>query len=105
MTQAVSDSDFEKEVISSNKPVLIDFWAEWCGPCRMLGPILDDLTGEMADKIKIVKMDIVENTAVPSKLGIRSVPTMMIFKDGKLASTKIGAHAKPVIQEWIDSVI
>ena len=105
MTQAVTDKDFEQEVINSKQPVLIDFWAEWCGPCRMLSPIIDQLASEMSDTIKIVKMDIVDNTDTPTKLVIRSIPTMMIFKDGKLIDTKSRALPKAEIEGWIKSTI
>ncbi len=104
MTQEIKDSDFEA-VVGSSKAVLVDFWAEWCGPCRMLGPILEELAKEMGDKIDIVKMNIDENPEAPSSLGIRSIPTMMIFRDGKQLSVKIGALPKNSIKEWIESSI
>ena len=83
MTQEINDSDFEKEVTNSKEPVLIDFWAEWCGPCKMLSPVLDKLSEEMKGKVKIVKMNIDENPETPSTIGVRSIPTLMIFKDGE----------------------
>ena len=88
--QEVTDSDFEATVLKSNKPVLVDFWATWCGPCRMIAPIVEQLHGELGDKIKVVKMDIDENPNTPNELGIMSIPTVIIFKDGKAADRTVG---------------
>jgi thioredoxin 1 len=104
MAQEINDSDFEKEVLKSDKPVLIDFWAEWCGPCKMLTPVLNQLSEEL-DNIKIVKMNIDENPEVASILGVRSIPTMMIFKDGQQVAVKVGAQPKNILTEWINSSI
>jgi thioredoxin 1 len=105
MTQDINDSDFEKEVTKSSEPVLVDFWSECCGPCKMLTPVINQLAEEMKGKIKIVKMNIDENPDAPSTLGVRSIPTLMIFKDGKQVATKIGAHPKNKLEEWINSSI
>ena len=101
----VTDASFEADVLKSADPVVVDFWAEWCGPCRMIAPSLDQIAVEMAGKVKIVKLNIDENPHIPSKLGIRSIPTLMVFKDGKLAATKVGAAAKGDLQKWITSSI
>ena len=103
MTKQIKDNECESEVINSKLPVLIDFWAEWCGPCRMLSPILDQLSEEMEGKVKIVKMNIDENPETPSKFGVRGIPTMLLFKEGKQIATKVGVQPKNALQEWINS--
>ena len=103
--QHISDGDFENDVLKADGPVLVDFWAEWCGPCKQIGPLLDELSDEMGSKIKIAKVNIDQNPDTPQKYGVRGIPTMMIFKDGELAATKVGALPKGKIQEWIDSVV
>jgi thioredoxin 1 len=103
MTKQIKDNEFESEVLNSKLPVIIDFWAEWCGPCRMLAPILDQLSEEMEGKLKIVKMNIDENPETPSKFGVRGIPTMLLFKEGKQIATKVGVQPKNVLQEWINS--
>ena len=103
MTKQIKDNEFESEVINSKLPVIIDFWAEWCGPCRMLSPILDQLSEEMEGKVKIVKMNIDENPETPSKFGVRGIPTMLLFKEGKQIATKVGVQPKNALQEWINS--
>jgi len=87
---AVTDSDFDTVVLKSDKPVLVDFWAAWCGPCRMIAPIVEQIHGELGDKVTVMKMDIDENPATPSRLGIMSIPTVIIFKDGKAAERTVG---------------
>jgi thioredoxin 1 len=99
----VSDADFEKEVLQSDKPVLVDYWAEWCGPCKMIAPILDELSAEYGDKVKIAKLNIDENPETPPKYGIRGIPTLMLFKNGNVEATKVGALSKSQLTAFIDS--
>jgi len=101
----LSDDTFQKEVIDSNIPVLVDYWAEWCGPCKMIAPILDDLVSEYDGKLKIAKLNIDENPQTPTKFGIRGIPTLMIFKDGNPEATKVGALSKSQLTAFIDSTI
>lgn len=103
--QHVSDKDFETEVLKSDQPVLVDFWAEWCGPCRMLGPSLDAIASEMGGKIKVVKVNIDENPHAPSKYGVRSIPTLLIFKDGEVAAQTVGVMPKTDLVKWVESTI
>ena len=100
-TKAVTEATFEAEVLKSSKPVIVDYWAEWCGPCRMIAPIVEQIHGELGDKVKIMKMDIDENPATPMSLGIMSIPTVIIFKDGKPAATQVGALPKSRLKDWI----
>ena len=99
----VTDDNFESEVLQSNQPVLVDYWAEWCGPCKMIAPILDEVAKEYAGKLKIAKLNIDDNQATPPKYGIRGIPTLMLFKNGELAATKVGALSKAQLTAFLDS--
>jgi len=101
----LNEANFEKEVTHSEKPVIVDFWAEWCGPCKMIAPLLDDIAKDYAGKLKVTKMNIDENQATPPKYGIRGIPTLMLFKNGNLAATKVGALSKSQLMAFIDSNI
>ncbi len=103
--QKVSDTSFETDVIKASQPVLVDFWAEWCGPCKQIGPALEEIAAEYGDKLTIAKVNIDENPETPTRYGVRGIPTLMLFKDGQLAATKVGALPKRKLIEWIDSVI
>ena len=101
----VSDDSFEQEVLQSEMPVLIDYWAEWCGPCKMIAPVLDDVASEYADKIRVAKLNIDENPATPPKYGIRGIPTLMLFKNGEVEATKVGAVSKAQLTAFLDENI
>ena len=101
----VTDDSFEQDVLQSDVPVLVDYWAEWCGPCKMIAPILEEIVSEYAGKLKIAKLNIDENSATPPKYGIRGIPTLMIFKDGDVEATKVGALSKSQLTAFIDSVL
>ncbi|MFM8610722.1 MAG: thioredoxin TrxA [Burkholderiaceae bacterium] len=98
----ISDSSFESDVLQADKPVLVDYWAEWCGPCRMIAPILDEVSQAYQGKLQIAKMNVDENRDVPAKFGIRGIPTLMLFKNGQLAATKVGALSKAQLTAFID---
>ena len=103
--QKVSDTSFETDVIKASQPVLVDFWAEWCGPCKQIGPALEEIAAEYGDKLTVAKVNIDENPETPTRYGVRGIPTLMLFKDGQLDATKVGALPKGKLIEWIDSVI
>tara|TARA_B100000029_G_scaffold280582_1_gene274684 strand:- start:66 stop:401 length:336 start_codon:yes stop_codon:yes gene_type:complete len=104
-SKAVSDDSFEVEVLGAEGPVLVDFWAEWCGPCKQIGPSLEEISEEMADAITVAKVNIDENPMTPSKYGVRGIPTLILFKDGEVAATKVGALPKSKIVEWIETAV
>src|SRR5215467_361231 len=101
----VSDSTFEAEVLKSKEPVVVDFWAEWCGPCKMIAPALEEIASSLGDKVKIVKLNVDENPNTAQKYGIMSIPTLMIFKNGELASRQVGAAHKAKLEQWITASV
>jgi thioredoxin 1 len=105
MTGKTTDSTFKADVIDSATPVVVDFWAEWCGPCRMIAPALDEISKELEGKVKIVKLNVDENPGVAGQLGIRSIPTLMVFKNGQVAAQKVGAASKSDLSKWIQSAL
>ncbi|WP_022683184.1 thioredoxin TrxA [Sphingobium bisphenolivorans] len=104
-TKAVTDQSFQQDVVEADKPVLVDFWAEWCGPCKMIGPALEEISEELADKVVIAKINIDENPDAPGRYGVRGIPTMILFKNGEAAATKVGAAPKSALKGWIESVL
>jgi len=100
-----TDDSFEQDVLASDQPVLVDFWAEWCGPCKMVAPILDEIADEYAGKLKVVKLDIDSNPAMPRRFGVRGIPTLMVYKAGEVEATKVGAVTKSQLAAFIDSNI
>ncbi len=104
-TIKVTDDSFEQDVLKASGPVLVDFWAEWCGPCKMIAPALDELAREYEGKVTVAKLNIDENPGTPGKYGVRGIPTLMLFKDGSVAATKIGALPKGALFQWVDSAL
>ena len=105
MSKAVKDADFESEVLNADSPVLVDFWAEWCGPCKQLSPLVDELAKDLDGKVKVVKVNIEEAPEAPTKYGVRGVPTLMLFKGGEVFDTKIGGMPKSQLAEWVEGAI
>ena len=105
MPKHITDESFDGDVLKSATPVLVDFWAEWCSPCKQIAPALEDLASELGEKITVAKLNIDENPMTPSKYGVRGIPTLMLFKDGDVAATKIGALPKGKLYEWVESVL
>ena len=101
----VSDADFETQVLKSTEPVVVDFWAEWCGPCRMIAPALEEIANELGDKVTVAKLNIDENPKTAAKYNVMSIPTLMVFKNGEMASRQVGAAPKAKLEQWITSAV
>ena len=101
-THIITDSNFDEEIKNSQLPILVDFWAEWCGPCKQIGPILEEIGEAKKNKLKILKLNVDENPQTPQKLGVRGIPTLMLFKNGKLVDTKVGSLPKNMLESWLD---
>jgi thioredoxin 1 len=104
-TTAVGDDTFDTDVLASDKPVLVDFWAEWCGPCKMIGPSLEEISEELGDKVTIAKLNIDDHPDTPSKYGVRGIPTMILFKNGEAVETKVGAAPKAQLKSWLEAAL
>ena len=104
-TKKVTDQTFNEDVLASDKPVLVDFWAEWCGPCKMVAPVLEEIAGQHGDKLTVAKLNIDENQETPAKHGVRGIPTLMLFKNGNVEATKVGALSKSQLTAFLDSNI
>ena len=102
-THTITDSNFDQEIKNSQLPILVDFWAEWCGPCKQIGPILEEIGEEKKDNLKILKLNVDENPQTPQKLGVRGIPTLMLFKNGSLVDTKVGGLPKNMLESWLNS--
>lgn len=100
----VNDQNFESEVLNSSEPVLVDFWAEWCGPCKMMSPLVDEIARELSGKVKVVKLNIDENPNTPTRYGIRGIPTFMVFRNGELVETKVGGMSKSQLSDWVSKL-
>ncbi len=105
MTQTITDQSFATDVLGADKPVLVDFWAEWCGPCKMIAPALEELSQSMGDKVTIAKLNIDENPETPGKYGVRGIPTMLLFKNGEPVAQKVGAMPKSQLAAWLEGVL
>lgn len=101
----ISDADFENEVLEADNPVVVDFWAPWCGPCKAMSPVVDEIASEMSEKLKVVKVNIEDNPNAPTQYGVRGVPTLMVFKGGQVVDTRVGGMTKTQLTEWVESVL
>ena len=102
-TKAISDASFASDVLAADKPVLVDFWAEWCGPCKMIGPSLEEISDEMGDRVTVAKLNIDDHPDAPARYGVRGIPTMILFKGGEIVDTKVGAAPKSALKAWLES--